>query len=525
LAIPESSAIGKKSGTDVPGLGLTNGQVLFSDIVRNSWYYSNPDGSPRAPNVRPVSLDKAYSSIVVIEDTVTKQRCVGTRTAEQDAAGVWRIWILTASHCFVENSPFGMRVSGPEKARSLKVFRFQPYLQPGSAINIYWTDIFRLYRIEDTATAKVVSPQRVQRLGAGDVTKFLVEENVTAAEVQSSTMPICATTADESAAPVFGGVRGKVLVGPFVDPMNGLFKTTVLISHHIFGNSTLPSPWNANPSLLNMVANSSIELGASAKFDHLTAAGKISAGSIPGPMANTSNNEIYSFSEYRMNSGVASGDSGLPIFESDGPSHSATGFRCISGVVIREYWNNPNGSAGGMSSGIVRRMTGLGAGLQPTIIVHRVLEQQFKENWVQVFPEVTVNKLVAKVSQWVEVTKAAVLTHKNGDVRVDANSIIRPMVSTTLPVEANPVRTLYKSFGKTYTRQFTVANRRVVTQSFNAMNDVSLNGLTDLEFNGCLKLLSSFSEIPLQIRVQCSRDGVPLLEFDLLPNTKRDYTN
>ncbi len=97
LTIPQESP---REGTQSEGetsVGLTNGDVYFSDVVRNPWFYSNSDGSPAAGSSRPKNFDKTFASLVTIEDLDTKQTCTGTRIAEKEPNGTWSIWILTAT--------------------------------------------------------------------------------------------------------------------------------------------------------------------------------------------------------------------------------------------------------------------------------------------------------------------------------------------------------------------------------------------------------------------------------------------
>jgi len=416
-----------------------------------------------------------------------------------------------------------MRQTSADKQRTLRIYRYNPYIQPGNKINLYWTQLFRLYQREPIETTTILSPQKVFQLGGGDVTKILVAENVSQAEVDSSTQSICRKDQLGTPYPTRGSLTGKQLLGPYKDPHNGLFQTPVLITHPLMQEANQSSPWNRSPDVLNLVSNASIEFSASEKFVLAEAVQSIKSGRLPVPTAvNVVGEEpIYSFTDFKKNAGVSAGDSGIPVIETNETSVGASELKCVSGVVVREFWSNPFGSAGGLSSNGARRIAGVGAGVEPTTIVHRISSDQ-QGQWVQVFPVPASGILSAKIIGWTDISNNRVIDYNRSDIMLNATWSIRPSASATLPsAVALPRQKISSDPSYQYVRIFYPKPGIQVRRSFLAIKDVSGLGVTDVELNGCLGLLNSFRNLPVQAKVSCSLDGAALLEFDIMPNSTR----
>lgn len=508
-----------------PALGLTNGSYYFSDIVRHPWFYANPDGSPLAGYSRPINFDKSFASLVAIEDLATKQMCTGTRIAERSADGSLHVWILTAAHCFVQNTLFGMRMSGADTQKTLRIYRFHPYVQDGSAINTNWKQHFRLYRSEPVANAQIVNPKRVLQLGTGDVIKILFSENVSQSEVDTSTQSLCRANQLGSAFPLASSPIGKLAVGAYKDPSNGLWQTPVLIGHPVVQAANQTSPWNLNPQVLKLVSDSSIEFGSNQKFALNTSTKAIAAGELPSPIMPTVGSvdgSIYSFTHFTKNSGVTAGDSGVPIFETTQSASGVIALNCVSGVVVREFWSNPFGSAGATAGSLARRIGGLGAGIEPTTVIHKISDSD-NSNWLPVFPHPRVGILRAGVVGTTKVINSAAVNLVKTDIKLASGIVIRPSGTTVLP-ESNlklPRNRILPSQDNLYHVSFQTRPNTLAWKTFYAIKDVSKSGVTDRELNECISLLNYFRGLPVQVKVRCSLDSVPLLEFDIRANSKR----
>jgi len=413
-----------KNGEDDKGLGLSNGNQSDVFLVKNPWFTSRSDGSAVTGQTdmsydiknshRPVGMDKFMSSFVSIEDAETGQKCSGSRVVESFAVGVKSVFILTAAHCFSKHDKIGRKILGLNRNISFSVWDYEPRVITSSTSSgpLY----YRVYR-KIESSKKVYSNKPVFQFGSGDVVMIAIEEKINDSNpLINKSIEICpkpnkleVTRSDSTARLMLGSQRWDYWnTEPFdlliYRPMYQGKEKFGGIGDSIFNGDGM---YNMRLDILRFLSQSASFFGADLRYNTADVRNSLANGEIPTPVQD-SRALMYSFTDFASNSGVGAGDSGLPIIEGRQSVKKLLGFQgvsadvplftelnCVSGVLVREYWDNPYGSSGASpSSRNFRTLGGVGTGVVSTSII-QPLSKEDGALWKQVYPRIGESYLVA----------------------------------------------------------------------------------------------------------------------------------
>lgn len=183
-------------------LGLASSSVSYEDS--EPWFLSDSNGNPTS--YKPENFDLTAKSFRFIWFDSSSQGCSGAIVYDLNTAtNKYDTYLVTAHHCLYQADPLGRKtlgsLNGPIK---FKTMRFAPVVSnpnivrkdqiTGKMAQLRTYDELWDIKTPSFTTAFTDFERVPEKLGAYDVIRFKMEENLSLADAQSRALPFCSSS-------------------------------------------------------------------------------------------------------------------------------------------------------------------------------------------------------------------------------------------------------------------------------------------------------------------------------------------